>query len=122
MLQVTVDLPTGRTIQLPVSEATRNAHVSAYVSALLGCTPDSVRLWHAVDGSLCMAGDASTAMPCTRFSVTQSNAAGGLHGGLRCALCVHVCIHATGVPAWLRRWTCACVLLLCQRVALLSVC
>jgi hypothetical protein len=43
--QVTIDLPNGRTVVLPVSEATCCAHVAAYIAPMLCCDPAAVHLW-----------------------------------------------------------------------------
>ena len=45
--QVTIDLPDGRTIQLPVGQATHGADVASHVASLLSCERDDLRLWPA---------------------------------------------------------------------------
>lgn len=74
-MQVTIDLPTGRTVALPVSEATHGAGVAAYVAALLGCTPDRVRLWTAGGDSVLRATDQP--IPGARFRARVAAMPGG---------------------------------------------
>ncbi|KAI7840524.1 hypothetical protein COHA_005823 [Chlorella ohadii] len=66
---VTVDLPTGRNVELPVCESTCGAHVAAYVAALLACEPAGVRLWHAGGNGMFpkRLGEAEQALPSTRL-------------------------------------------------------
>jgi len=73
--QVAIDLPSGRSIVLPVSEATRGAHVVAYVAPMLGCMPTRMRLWRA-DGNSLLCGD-DQATPGQRYHAKLLTEPGG---------------------------------------------
>lgn len=78
-MQVTVDLPDGRSIALPVSETTRGENVASYVAALLGWDLDNLRLWPADGGNAL--GGYEQPLPGTRFHAKlRSPYAGRLAG------------------------------------------
>ncbi|KAI7840525.1 hypothetical protein COHA_005824 [Chlorella ohadii] len=62
---VTIDLPDGRCIELPVTEAVCGADVANHVAALLGCDPAALLLWPR--GGSEPLGSAEKAMPGTHF-------------------------------------------------------
>ena len=74
-----VDLPNGRSIVLPVSEATRGAHVVAYVAPMLGCDAIDMRLWRA-DGNTMLQKD-DQAMPGHRYHAKLLAKGGRCHVG-----------------------------------------
>ncbi len=95
--QVTIGLPNGRNVVLPVSEATCGAHVTAYVAPMLGCSPAEVRLWH--PGGKAMLGEADQAIPGHRFLAKLPNlpVAGGCNT-VGCGLAI-VGLQAVGCHA-----------------------
>lgn len=76
-MQVTVDLPDGRTVALPVSEATRGADVVSYVAALLGGERGNVRVWPVDGGGALRASEQP--IPGTRFHAKLLSKPAGEH-------------------------------------------
>ena len=79
LTQVTISLPDGRSVALPVSEATRGAGVLAYTAALLGCAPDGLRLWPSGAGG--MLKEADRIIPGTHFRAKLLTGEQQLAGG-----------------------------------------
>lgn len=83
LMQVTISLPDGRSVPLPVTEATRGAGVLAYTAALLGCASDGLRLWPS--GTCGMLKEAERIIPGTHFRATLLNGERQLGGCLAAA-------------------------------------
>lgn len=75
-LQVTIELPDGRSVQLPVFETICGRDVASYVVALLGCNPATLVLqpWRPLDASFARGplGKGEQVLPGTRFRAMQS--------------------------------------------------
>lgn len=74
-MQVTIDLPDGRTVKLPVTEATCGADVASHAAQLLGCAADSVLLWAAGGSNLVSASE--KVIPGKQYRAKLSSAPGG---------------------------------------------
>lgn len=74
-LQIAVNLPDGRSVQLPVFEAACVPDVTSRVAALLDCAPADVRLWPVGGGGPLV--EADKVVPGACFHATLDTAPGG---------------------------------------------
>ena len=87
--QVTLELPDGRSVALPVGEKTQGSDVRAYVATLLGQPASRVRLHHARSGR-------ATSASSGRHQLSHARHAPALARGAARSALTGSCSHAVG--------------------------